>query len=158
MREGTRVASIETGLAAAAAKLSQQVRRLTFPTRVSLHCVKLGLPPDTSTTARLCRLPGLGTGRQESGSRFQGGTGEPGTQPHAPYPRQARLTNSMIALGAQDALTEYLWGLLPSQGSWHLSGAHRQELGQLHLLLSSTLMGHLLAELTVGSYGPVFLP
>lgn len=27
MREGTRVASIETGLAAAAAKLSQQVRR-----------------------------------------------------------------------------------------------------------------------------------
>lgn len=101
VREGTRVASIETGLAAAAAKLSQQVRRVTFPTRVSLHCVKLGLPPDTSTTARLCRLPGLGTGRQESGSRFQGGTGEPGTQPHAPYPRQALLTNSMIALGAR---------------------------------------------------------
>lgn len=71
-------------------------------------------------------------------------------------PRQTLLTNSMITLGAQDALTECLWGLLPSQGSWHLSGAHRQELGHLHLLLSSTLMGHLLAELTVGSYGQSF--
>lgn len=29
MREGTRVASIETGLAAAAAKLSQQVRKVS---------------------------------------------------------------------------------------------------------------------------------
>lgn len=151
VREGTRVASIETGLAAAAAKLSQQVRRLTFPTRVSLHCVKLGLPPDTSTTARLCRLPGLGTGRQESGSRFPGGTGEPGTQPHAPYPRQALLTNSMIALSAQDALTEYLWVLA-------LKWCTQAGAGAPHLLLSSTLMGHLLAELTVGSHGPVFLP
>lgn len=51
VREGTRVASIETGLAAAAAKLSQQVRRLRALTRVSLHCVKLGWPPDTSATA-----------------------------------------------------------------------------------------------------------
>lgn len=152
VREGTRVASIETGLAAAAAKLSQQVRRPTSPTRVSLHCVKLGRPPDTSTTARLCRLPGLGTGRQERGSRFQEGTGEPGTQPHAPYPRQALLTNSMIALSAQDALIECLRGLLPSPRVLALKWYTQAGAGAyLYLLLSSTLMGHLLAELTVGS-------
>ncbi|XP_029403230.1 lysine-specific demethylase PHF2 [Mus pahari] len=39
VREGTRVASIETGLAAAAAKLSQQVRRWKALARGSLHCV-----------------------------------------------------------------------------------------------------------------------
>lgn len=41
VREGTRVASIETGLAAAAAKLSQQVRRPKVLTRVIFYCVKL---------------------------------------------------------------------------------------------------------------------
>ena len=47
VREGTRVASIETGLAAAAAKLSQQVRRATLP---GLRLPPMPLLPPLSCT------------------------------------------------------------------------------------------------------------
>lgn len=47
VREGTRVASIETGLAAAAAKLSQQVRR-AYPPGLRLPLMPL-LPPLSCT-------------------------------------------------------------------------------------------------------------
>lgn len=59
MREGTRVASIETGLAAAAAKLSQQVRR--GPAWAQAPQMPLHLPGPMASLPRLGAIRGLGT-------------------------------------------------------------------------------------------------
>lgn len=78
VREGTRVASIETGLAAAAAKLSQQVRRQKG------SCKRKSLLCELRLTSRyyshsLC----VETARQESGSKFLSRY----RGAHDPYPR-----------------------------------------------------------------------
>lgn len=97
VREGTRVASIETGLAAAAAKLSQQVRKLKGSYRsksplcdISLSSRHRSCCPYVETTrARVCQAgEWLQILRRCKGARCTA---------CAPCPRKASLIN-MVAL------------------------------------------------------------
>lgn len=106
VREGTRVASIETGLAAAAAKLSQQEEQKSRKKKNTKRKPALNTPdPSTSASTVLASTPPASTSTASSQASQEASSPEPPLEPHSSSLADHEYTSAGAFPGAQAGRT-----------------------------------------------------